>query len=163
LPAKRPSHAAPAAGARRPRGPFSLGDPERVRGILSRAGFEWILTGTLSFRQHHTAVEPPPAFPYGAPVADIDALVLNSVNASWRRSIDAATLVACLRGAREPAEWADHVRAFFEDVPREALYRFVLAHEVPPGCLLATYRALVTPEERHGGLESWLAGLADAA
>jgi len=96
-------------------------------------------------------------------VADIDALVLNSVNASWRRSIDAATLVACLRGAREPAEWADHVRAFFEDVPREALYRFVLAHEVPPGCLLATYRALVTPEERHGGLESWLAGLADAA
>src|SRR5207244_424225 len=83
------ARAAPAAGARRPRGPFSLGDPERVRGILSRAGFEWILTGTLSFRQHHTAVEPPPAFPYGAPVADIDALVLNSVNASWRRSIDA--------------------------------------------------------------------------
>jgi hypothetical protein len=96
-------------------------------------------------------------------VPDIDALVLTSVNASWRRTIDVTTLVACLGGTREPAEWAEHVRTFFEDVPREALYRFVLAHRLPPERLLATYRALITPEERHGDLDAWLADLADVA
>ena len=96
-------------------------------------------------------------------MADIDALVLNTVNVSWRRTIDATTLVACLRGTSESAEWAEHVRTFFEDVPREALYRFVLAHDLPPERLLTTYRALIAPEERHGDLDTWLADLADAA
>ena len=96
-------------------------------------------------------------------VANVDALVLNTVNASWRHAIDAPTLVGILEG-RDPGEWVEHVRTFFEDVPREAILRFVLAHELPARRLLATYREIVPVDEREDdGIDGWLAELADAA
>lgn len=97
-------------------------------------------------------------------MADVDALVLGSVNASWRRTIDAAALVACLQGTRSSNQWASHLRTFFEDVPREAILRFMLAHELSAGRVLATYRGCFPPDERdHDGIDGWLAELADAA
>jgi len=98
---------------------------------------------------------------YRASVADVDALVLGTVNASWRRAIDASTLADCLMGRRAPGEWIEHVRTFFEDVPREAVFRFLLARALPPAAVLATYRAVTREEERrHGDLDTWLAELA---
>lgn len=61
---------------------------------------------------------------------DIDALILGTVNVSLRRSIDAATLARCLEAGTPPLGWLEHVRAFFEDVPREAMSRFLLAHRL---------------------------------
>jgi hypothetical protein len=97
-------------------------------------------------------------------MADVDALVLGSVNASWRRRIDAPTLAACLSGEDAGADWEVHVRTFFEDVPREAVLRFLLAHDVTAAAALAVYRKHFSPDERnHDGIDAWLAELADAA
>jgi hypothetical protein len=97
-------------------------------------------------------------------VANIDALVLTTVNASWRRDIDAAELVSCLRGEPGRDAWLEHVRTFFEDVPREAIFRFMFTHGIPAERLLATYRDTFDPDERQDdGIGAWLAELADAA
>lgn len=97
-------------------------------------------------------------------VADVDLLVLNTVNASWRRHIDATTLAACLAGTERQGSWSEHVRTFFEDVPREAVFRFLLAHQLSARAVLRTYRELIPTAERlHGDLERWLAELAEAA
>jgi hypothetical protein len=97
-------------------------------------------------------------------VADVDALVLTTVNAPWRSAIDTGTLLACLLGQRDPGRWLEHVRTFFEDVPREAIFRFMLAHDLSPGRLLTTHRRLFAADEQHhDGLATWLAELADAA
>jgi hypothetical protein len=101
---------------------------------------------------------------YGPHVRDVDLLVLNTVNASWRRRIDAATLAACLGGTRSQRNWSAHVRTFFEDVPREAMLRFMVAHRLEPRAVLETYRTLRgRVEAGNDALEGWLAELADAA
>lgn len=97
-------------------------------------------------------------------MADVDLLVVNTVNAPWRRHIDAATLAACLTGAADASVWEEHVRTFFEDVPREAMYRFIHAHGLAPSRLRATYHSLFSSDERcHGDLDAWLDELAGAA
>lgn len=97
-------------------------------------------------------------------MANVDALVLGTVNASWRRAIDSETLAACLRGDPRAERWMSHVRTFFEDVSREAMLRFMLAHELTAFRTLATYRDCFAPDERdHDGIDGWLAELADAA
>jgi hypothetical protein len=95
---------------------------------------------------------------------DVDRLVLNTVNAPWRRQIDALALTACLEGARPMGRWSEHVRTFFEDVPREAMFRFFVAHRISPRAVLCSYRNLVSPSKHaHGDLEDWLAELAEIA
>lgn len=97
-------------------------------------------------------------------MANVDALVLATVNASWRRAVGAPELVSCLRGERGDHLWGEHVRTFFEDVPLEAIFRFMLAHDIPAARLLATYRETCGADERHDdGIGAWLAALADAA
>jgi hypothetical protein len=97
-------------------------------------------------------------------VADVDLLVLDTVNASWRRAITAPTLLACLRGEGDVAAWPEHLRTFFEEVPREAMLRRIVAHRLPADRMLALYRALFAHDERgHDGIEAWLTELADAA
>lgn len=96
-------------------------------------------------------------------MSDIDLLVLNSVNASLRNRVDALTLASCLTEGPEDA-WAEHVRAFFEEVPREAQYRFLLAHRLDARRVLETYHRLFSRQERsHGDLDGWLSELAGAA
>jgi hypothetical protein len=97
-------------------------------------------------------------------VADIDLLVKNSVNASMRRAIPASKLLACLGGTADCEPWKEHLRALFEEVPREALFRFVLAHGISPRTLRQQYRALFSAKERqHGDLDAWLDELANSA
>lgn len=97
-------------------------------------------------------------------MANVDALVLGTVNASWRRAIDGPTLIACLRREADVASWQEHLRTFFEDVPREAVLRLMIAHRLPAERMLGVYRTLFSPAERHqDDIEDWLAELADAA
>jgi hypothetical protein len=98
-----------------------------------------------------------------AVMGDIDRLVLNTVNAPWRRRIDAASLAACLAGGAGVRGWSEHVRTFFEDVPREAMLRFMLAHRLAPRAVLDAYRAVVGTGAADAELEAWLAELAAAA
>lgn len=48
-------------------------------------------------------------------------------------------IAAGLRDQRDSDRWLEHVRTFFEDVPREAIFRFMLAHDVSAERLLAIY------------------------
>lgn len=100
---------------------------------------------------------------YGRPVPDVDTLVLASVNASLRRTIDADTLATCLARARIDDGWGEHLHAFFEDVPREAMFRFMIARALSAARVLVTYRALHGAEPPDAELTAWLTGLADAA
>jgi len=113
-------------------------------------------------RLHRFAL--PTCIPYRQLMADIDLLVVNAVNASMRRAIDFETLLACLEGRGDLGPYQEHLKAFFEEVPREAVFRFMLAHELQPRVVLDCYRTLFPPEERcHGDLDTWLGELADAA
>jgi hypothetical protein len=94
---------------------------------------------------------------------DVDRLVLNTVNAPWRRRIGAVSLVGCLREGAGLQRWSEHVRTFFEDVPREAMLRFMVAHRLAPGTVLETYRTVMGSEAADAGLEAWLTELAAAA
>jgi hypothetical protein len=105
----------------------------------------------------------PVAAAYRRRVRDIDALVLSTVNAPWRRSIDVDRLTSCLRGEGDVEEWNEHLRTFFEDVPLEAIFRFILAHRLPPKRLRDVYRRVVGTENGGDGIDSWLADLAAAA
>lgn len=97
-------------------------------------------------------------------MANVDLLVLGTVNASWRRAIDGPSLLACLRGEADAAVWQEHLRTFFEEVPREAMLRLMIAHRLPADRMLALYRTLFDRDERgHDGIEGWLTDLADAA
>ena len=97
-------------------------------------------------------------------MANVDQLVLGSVNASLRRVIDAPTLVAALADPVLARQWGTHLDAFFEDVPREALLRFVRLHCIDPARLLDTYRRLSSTEhECDEELDRWLTELAGLA
>lgn len=97
-------------------------------------------------------------------VPNIDQLVLGSVNASLRRCIDAPTLLAALHDPAIAGRWAAHLAAFFEDVPREAMLRFLVLHQVDAGVAALAYHRLVPTEaDRDEDLDRWLTELANAA
>jgi len=71
----------------------------------------------------------------------IDSIVLGTVNAPFRRSIDAATLSECLR-TRVPGEWIVQVAAFFTDVRPELVLEFAKRHGIETADLARTYRVV---------------------
>ena len=96
-------------------------------------------------------------------MADVDCLVLGSVNAAMRRAIDVPALVDALGGGPAVHLWPEHVRAFFEEVPREAIFRFMLAHRLN-GTRVSTTCRTVTEESPHSvDLATWIAELSHVA
>lgn len=71
--------------------------------------------------------------------ADDDALVLTTVNAPYRRSIDGDTLAGCLRTG-ETADCIVHVATLFVDVRPGLVLRFALKHGIDLARLVQTYR-----------------------
>ena len=70
-----------------------------------------------------------------------DRLVLSTVNAPYRRRIDADTLAQCLRsGERE--DWTVHVATFFVDVEPELVVRFAERHAISVETIAKTYRSV---------------------
>ena len=85
-----------------------------------------------------------PFMPSSHPIhrsAQIDNLVLGTVNASWKRSIDAETL-AQLIGAGQVGDFLPHVATFFGEVRQELILAFADAHGVSAVALRQTYEAV---------------------
>jgi hypothetical protein len=78
-----------------------------------------------------------------------DSLVLGTVNAPFKRSIDAQTLASCLMTA-DIAPWVVHVTTFFTDVEPHLILRFAREHGVSEMQLTEAYKAV----KAQTGLES---------
>lgn len=70
-----------------------------------------------------------------------DALVLSTVNAPYRRAIDAESLTSCLRTGGM-SDWIVHLATFFVDVRPGLVLRFADQHGVDIERLSRTYHEL---------------------
>ena len=68
----------------------------------------------------------------------LDNLVLGTVNAPWKRSIDADVL-ACAIINNETDEWLCHLATFFGEVRRSLIMEFAEAHEISIDRLLSCH------------------------
>ncbi len=88
-----------------------------------------------------------------------DRLVLSTVNAPYRRRIDAETLAQCLRSG-DVGAWTVHVATFFVDVRPELVIRFAERHAIDLETLARTYRSVRDETgERSPRLDAELVGL----
>ena len=92
------------------------------------------------------------------PVTRIDNLVLGTVNASWRRSIDADTLAQAIASGGVD-EWLVHLATFFSEVRAPLIRDFAAAHGISPAQLAASYTQVrERTGERNCSLEEALLG-----
>jgi len=99
----------------------------------------------------------------GPDAAAVDKLVLATVNAPYRRSIDAATLRACL-AKRDLDQWLVHVATFFTDVAPELVFEFADRHGISRSQLAKTYLAMKSRTgERNPDLEADLVPMASSS
>jgi hypothetical protein len=77
----------------------------------------------------------------GPDAAAVDKLVLATVNAPYKRSIDAATLRDCL-AKPDLDQWLVHVATFFTDVAPELVFKFADRHGISRSRLAKAYRAM---------------------
>jgi hypothetical protein len=83
-----------------------------------------------------------PAAPLLGPAASaVDKLVLATVNAPYKKSIDAATLQNCL-AKRDLDPWLVHVVTFFTDVAPELVFKFADQHGISRSALAKAYFAM---------------------
>lgn len=92
----------------------------------------------------------------------VDRLVLATVNAPYKRDIDAATLEDRLMTARVD-DWAVHVATFFSDVAPDLVLSFAERHGISKPKLAEAYLAMkARTGERNPTLEAVLAPLASS-
>lgn len=93
----------------------------------------------------------------------LDRIVLATVNAPWKRTIDAATLAAVLQ-ERDPGLWLVHAVTLFTEVSPPLVIAFARAHGSTAEDVAAAYTAVKAASgERSTRLESHLAELGKAA
>lgn len=68
----------------------------------------------------------------------LDNLVLGTVNASWKRCIEADVLARAIID-NETDEWLCHLATFFGEVRRGLILEFAEVHEIPIERLLACH------------------------
>jgi len=93
----------------------------------------------------------------------VDKLVLATVNAPYRRSIDAATLRECLAKLNLD-QWLVHVATFFTDVAPQLVFKFADRHGISRSKLARAY--LETKKrtgERNPDLETYLVPMASSS
>lgn len=91
-----------------------------------------------------------------------DKLVLATVNAPYKRSIDAATLRNCL-AKLDLDRWLVHVATFFTDVAPELVFKFADQHGISRSTLAKAYLAMKKKTgERNPDLETDLAAMASS-
>ena len=73
--------------------------------------------------------------------ADVDKLVLATVNAPYKRDIVASTLAECLIEA-DPGDWLVHVATFFSDVSARLILAFAASHGISRIKLAQAYSAM---------------------
>ena len=90
----------------------------------------------------------------------VDKLVLATVNAPYKRDIDAATLRDCL-AKRDLDQWLVHVATFFADVSPELVFKFADQRGISRAMLGIAYLATKRRTgERNPNLEAYLAPMA---
>jgi hypothetical protein len=93
----------------------------------------------------------------------VDKIVLATVNAPYRRTIDAGTLTGCLARA-EADHWLVHVATFFTDVSPELVFAFAAEHGLSKSRLARAYFACKKKTgEQNPDLEAELVSLATSA
>lgn len=70
-----------------------------------------------------------------------DNLVLGTVNAPWKRYIDAVTLAEKI-ATGEIEEWLCHLATFFGEVNPQLIFEFAENHAIPRQALKTTYKAV---------------------
>lgn len=70
--------------------------------------------------------------------AQIDNLVLGTVNAPWKRSIDANTLARLIASGQVDG-WLVHLATFFAEVRSGLIMAFARGHGIAMSALMATY------------------------
>jgi len=73
--------------------------------------------------------------------ADVDKLVLATVNAPYKREITASTLTECLLKA-DAGDWLVHVATFFTDVSPALIFTFAASHGITRIKLAQAYLAM---------------------
>lgn len=93
----------------------------------------------------------------------MDRLVLATVNAPYKRNIDAVTLVDRLAAA-SLGDWTVHVATFFTDVTPDLVFGFADRHGISKPKLAEAYLAMkARTGERNPALEDMLAPLASSS
>jgi hypothetical protein len=102
----------------------------------------------------------PAATDRGPDPSAMDKLVLATVNAPYKRSIDAATLRNCLANL-DLDQWLVHVATFFTDVAPELVFKFADQHGISGSKLAKAYLAMEKRTgERNPDLETDLVPMA---
>jgi hypothetical protein len=70
---------------------------------------------------------------------NVDDLVLATVNASWKRSLDAGQLALAVSEC-QTADYLPQLATFYGEVAPKLVLSFAAAHEITPKTLSATYR-----------------------
>ena len=71
----------------------------------------------------------------------IDNLVLGTVNAPWKRTIDAETLARQIKEGKT-SEWLCHMATFFAEVSPPLIADFAEAHSIDQETLMASYKKI---------------------
>ncbi|MBR9972108.1 hypothetical protein [Magnetospirillum sulfuroxidans] len=70
-----------------------------------------------------------------------DNLVLGTVNAPWKRAIDAETLATQIKEGKTD-EWLCHIATFFTEVSPSLIDDFAEAHSIDQEKLMVTYKKI---------------------
>ena len=93
----------------------------------------------------------------------VDKLVLATVNAPYKRDIDAATLRDCL-ARLDFDQWLVHVATFFTDIAPELVFKFADRHGISRSTLAKAYLAIKKRTgERNPDLEADLVPVAPSS
>lgn len=96
-------------------------------------------------------------------VEKVDSLVLGTVNASFKKALDAETLALSIKKA-DVETWMSHVATFFLEVKAHLVIAFAKAHGITIAALKATYDKIkALTGETNKALDAELSGLAIAA
>lgn len=99
----------------------------------------------------------------GPDASAVDKLVLATVNAPYKRNIDAATLRDCLL-KRDLERWPVHVATFFTDVAPNLVFKFADQHGISRSALAKAYLAMKRKTgERNPTLEAPLVAMASSS
>lgn len=92
-------------------------------------------------------------------VGKVDRLVLGTVNASFRETLDAETLAESVKKA-DVETWMSHVATFFTEVKPHLILAFAEAHGIAINALIQTYSKIkALTGESNKALDAELSGL----
>jgi hypothetical protein len=95
--------------------------------------------------------------------AGSDMLVLGTVNAPFKREIDLASLIFCLKTGKV-SPWLVHIVTFLTEVEPGLVFRFANAHGIPASQIALVYRDVKTATGMQNlNMEVSLVSLAKAA